>query len=124
MRNAAYWALTILFCLALGGGGVADVLLLDDVVEITDHLGYPRYFVRMLGIWKLLGAAALLAPATARLKEWAYAGFAFDLIGATVSHVQLGDSTQDAVVPMVLLALGAMSYCLRPDERRVRVSYA
>lgn len=117
--TALYWILTILFCLALGVGGVFDALLVEDAVKIVSGLGYPNYFLRMLGVWKILGVLALLAPGVPRLKEWAYAGFAFDLIAASVSHASVGDATKDVVFPLILLGLGALSYALRPEDRRM-----
>ncbi len=117
--STAYWVVTILFCLAIGAGGVADLVLLKEAVEIVKALGYPEYFIRMIGAWKVLGVIALLAPGFPRLKEWAYAGMAFDLIGASVSHCANGHPAKDVAVPLVLLGVGALSYVLRPEERRM-----
>lgn len=83
------------------------------------HLGYPAYFVALLGVWKLLGVAAVLAPRRPRLKEWAYAGFAFDLSGAAVSHLVSGDGVGQTLVPLLLLGVGLASWTLRPASRRL-----
>jgi hypothetical protein len=56
-----------------------------DAVEAVVRLGYPAYFVAILGFWKVLGGIALLVPRFPRLKEWAYAGAFFDLTGAAAS---------------------------------------
>lgn len=83
------------------------------------HLGYPPYFAAMLGAWKLLGALAIAAPGFPRLKEWAYAGFAFDLIAAAASRAAVGDGAADIVAPLVFLALVVASWALRPASRRL-----
>ncbi len=70
-----------------------------------------------IGTFKLLGIAALLAPRMPLLKEWAYAGFTFNLIGATASHLYAGDSISHWVQPLVVLGVCAASYLLRPDSR-------
>ena len=78
-------------------------------------LGYPPYLMTLLGILKLLGVVALLAPGFARLKEWAYAGFSFDLIGAAFSFAAAGDPTPAGIAPpLLILAVVAVSYVLRP----------
>jgi len=86
------------------------------------ELGYPTYFMTIIGTWKLLGVAALLAPRQPLLKEWAYAGFAFNLAGATASHVFSGDPLGVFARPAIILAIGAASYLLRPAERRLASS--
>jgi hypothetical protein len=84
-----------------------------------DRAGYPAYVVPLLGVWKVLGAVALTVPGFPRLKEWAYAGVAFDLSGATVSHLVSGSPAFHAVVPVVLLAVAALSWATRPASRRL-----
>jgi uncharacterized membrane protein YphA (DoxX/SURF4 family) len=76
-----YWVTTALLPLELALGGVWDVLRVPQVREVTDRLGYPTYFLVILGVWKLLGAIALIVPRFPRLKEWAYAGVVFNLTG-------------------------------------------
>jgi hypothetical protein len=114
-----YWAATLPFCLVALGGGVADLVVAPGVPEIMAHLGYPLYFCRLLGFWKLLGAAVVLAPGLPLLKEWAYAGFLINLTGAAVSHLAVGDPPANAVPALVVLALGAASWQLRPPDRRL-----
>ena len=82
-------------------------------------LGYPSYFMTILGAAKLLGVAAVLAPGLPLLKEWAYAGFAFNLIGAVATHIAVADPIGEWLPPLVLLGLGAASYVLRPASRRL-----
>jgi hypothetical protein len=78
------------------------------------ELGYPAYFVTILGMWKVLGALAILAPRFPRLKEWAYAGIVFDLTGAVFSHVAAGQPVVKVIAPLVLLEIAATSWALRP----------
>ncbi len=118
-RNTGYWIATALFCAMLGGGGLAYLVRAEYMVENITRLGYPAYFLTILGTAKLLGVLALAAPGRPLLKEWAYAGFAFDLIGATASHALAGDPMGEVVRPLFPLALGAASYLLRPAGRRL-----
>jgi hypothetical protein len=118
-KTIAYWATTSLFCAVLGFSGVAHTTRLDTLVESMTGLGYPVYVMTIIGIAKLCGVVALLAPGRPLLKEWAYAGFTFNLIGATASHVFVGDPLSETLPPVVLLGLGAASYFLRPRARRL-----
>ncbi len=118
-KTMGYWIATGLFCAALGLGGLAYVIRVEFMAERMAELGYPLYFMTILGTAKLLGVAALLAPARPLLKEWAYAGFAFDLIGATASHAFAGDPLAETVRPAVMLGICAASYLLRPASRRL-----
>ena len=117
VKTAAFWATTILGPTSFVIGGVLGLMGGPEVVEGTRHLGYPLYFVTILSTWKLLGAIAITAPGLPRVKEWAYAGFFFDLTAAAVSHAAVGDSAGDIVAPLVFLALVAASYLLRPAGR-------
>ncbi len=109
----------MLFCSVLGFSGIAHFGRLDDMVESMTALGYPTYFMSILGLAKLLGVAALLAPRLPLLKEWAYAGFAFNLIGAVGSHLFVGDPAVEYLPPFVLLLVGSVSYLARPADRRL-----
>jgi len=85
-----YWIVTALFCLQMGFTAYAQ-LRLPQVAAAFIHLGFPAYFRVELAWAKLLGLVALLAPVPARLKEWAYAGFAFTLVSALIAHFAVGD---------------------------------
>jgi hypothetical protein len=115
----AYWGTTGLAALAMASGGVADIARSPQVLAGMAHLGYPAYFVTLLGVWKVLGAAALVAPRFPRLKEWAYAGILFDLTGAAFSHAASGDPAGKVLVPLVLAGLLMASWALRPASRRL-----
>jgi uncharacterized membrane protein YphA (DoxX/SURF4 family) len=118
-RAAGYWTTTTLVALAFLTGGAAYLARADEPVRGMAALGYPAYFVTILGAWKLLGGLALLAPRLPRLKEWAYAGIAFDLTGAAFSHVAVGHPAAKAIVPLAILGIAAGSWALRPASRRL-----
>ena len=117
-KRMGYWTTTGLFCLVLAFSGVAHLGRLEPMLESMTALGYPPYFMSILGTAKLLGVAALLAPGRPLLKEWAYAGFTFNLTGAFLTHLFVGDPIGEALPPLLLLGLAAASYWLRPPERR------
>lgn len=106
-----YWVLTIIFAGFMALSAIPDALLVPDAAKFMSHLGYPDYFTHFIGVAKLLGAAAILIPSFKLIKEWAYAGLFFDLIGATYS-TSMVDGVQIAmVITMVLLfAFGIGSY--------------
>jgi hypothetical protein len=85
-----FWIATAVFCLQMGFTAYAQ-LSLPQVAEMFTHLGFPAYFRVELSVAKLLGVVVLLAPVPARLKEWAYAGFAFDIASALIAHFAKGD---------------------------------
>ncbi len=118
-RTIGYWITTSLVALSLVAGGILDLSGAPDVAATMSHLGYPAYVAAILGAWKLLGAIAILAPGAGRVKEWAYAGIVFDLTGAIASHASVGDSVAQYAAPIVLLALAATSWALRPASRRL-----
>src|SRR6476661_8118899 len=116
-RPIAYWITTGLTAFVFLSGGAADVARPSFVMEGMTHLGYPANFVVILGIWKVLGGIAVLAPGLPRLKEWAYAGMLFDLTGAAASHAAVGDPVPKIVTPLVILVIVMASWALRPESR-------
>jgi hypothetical protein len=121
-KKIGYWAATGLVAFAIGMGGVMDLVAPPDLVEGMAHLGYPAYFMLILGLWKVAGAVVLLLPRTPLLKEWAYAGIAFDLTGAAASHAFSGDTLSQVLTPLVILGLLAASWALRPQPRRLSLA--
>ena len=117
-RVLGYWIATGVFCLGMLPGGILDLIRPPVVLEVLDRLGYPHYLAPLLGVWKILGVIALLVPGKGTLKEWAYAGFVFDLTGAIVSHLAVGDPVTEVISPVVGLGILAVSYVLRPASRR------
>lgn len=116
----AYWVSTAMVTAELAVGGAWDVLRISLVREIVERLGYPSYFLVIIGVWKWLGAVALLAPRFPRLKEWAYAGVVFADTGAIVSHLWVGYGDGEVAFLTILLVLTAASWALRPPTRRLR----
>jgi hypothetical protein len=92
-RSILYWTITALFCLQMSFTAYAQ-LRLPQVAEEFTHLGFPAYFRLELSCAKLLGVVLILAPVPARLKEWAYAGFAINLVSAVIAHVSVGDGPE------------------------------
>jgi hypothetical protein len=117
-RSAGYWLATLLVAGELGLGGVWDIARIPAVRNLVTHLGYPSYFLVLLGTWKLLGAVALVVPRRPLLKEWAYAGAFFTYSGAIVSHLSTGYDLGELWVLAVLTALTVLSWALRPPSRR------
>jgi hypothetical protein len=112
-----YWVATGLLAAAFLAAGAAELVSAPGVVASTLALGYPAYVLTIVGLWKLLTVPALLAARLPRLKEWAYAGIFFDLTGAGASHAFSGDPAGKIATPLVLLAIAAASWALRPPSR-------
>lgn len=107
-----YWIATILFVALMTLSAIPDVLRDPAAIEVFSHLGYPAYLLPFLGIAKLLGVVAVLYPGFPRLKEWAYAGLAFDLIGGFYSHISVGDPINFWIFSVIGLVLCFASYFL------------
>jgi DoxX-like family len=117
-RLAGYWLATVLVAGELGLGGAWDIARIPYVRGLVTHLGYPSYFLVLLGAWKVLGAVALLVPRRPLLKEWAYAGAFFTYSGAIVSHLSTGYDLGELWLLAVMTALTVLSWALRPPNRR------
>jgi hypothetical protein len=120
-RTIGYWAATGFVAMELVAGGVLELChsnVAFGIVTTINHLGYPIYVLNILGVWKLLGAIALLMPGLPILKEWAYAGVTFNMTGAIVSHLCSGDGVKKILPPLMVLAVTAVSWALRPASRR------
>ena len=125
-RKIIYWIATI--WLALGMVSTGMVQLTKQVAEgavappgvwgIT-KLGYPIYFLTILGVWKILGSMAVLVPKFPLLKEWAYAGFFFIMSGAIFSHIAVGSSVTEFIPSILLLVLTVISWYFRPLSRKI-----
>jgi len=113
----AYWLTTGTILLVWGSGGIADITQVPETVAGMELLGYPVYFVVLLGIWKLLGAVALAVPRFPRLKEWAYAGTVFELTGAVISHAVSGSAAFHLFYTSAFALTAAASWALRPADR-------
>jgi hypothetical protein len=118
-RRVAYAISTVLAIAAFVGSGLANLLRADHVGHDMARLGYPPYFMSVLGTWKVLGAIVIAAPRLSRAKEWAYAGMIFDLTGAAASRVAIGDSIASVVAPLAVAVIVVMSWATRPTARRL-----
>jgi uncharacterized membrane protein YphA (DoxX/SURF4 family) len=122
-----YWAMTGLVAFFIGGGGTAQIWQYQaNPHGVVPQLGYPMYFFAILGVWKVLGAITILLPRFPRLKEWAYAGIFFDLTGAAVSCAAVGGYGAYAfhvIAPLILTGFTLASWALRPNSRKIGVSF-
>jgi hypothetical protein len=105
-----YWIFTILVIGFLGVGSIFDVISAPEAVAHVTRIGYPAYLVPFLGVAKILGIVAILIPGFPRLKEWAYAGLFYDLLGATFSHIAFGDTIADWAPMLIGFAVLFGSY--------------
>ena len=116
----AYWVTTALVVFELVLGGAWDILRVPQARVLIERLGYPGYILVILGIWKLLGAVALVIPKFPRLKEWAYAGVIFDLTGAVASLFASGlVALGTTAYPVFMIGVAFASWTLRPPSRRL-----
>ena len=108
-----YWVLTILLVVPGAGGGLVELFTNgpESIVKTMQLLGYPLYLMKILGFAKVLGGLAILTGKIPRLKEWAYAGFAINFLGATASHV-LADDSVNAIFPFLFFLVLMASYAL------------
>ena len=114
-----YWIATIWLALGMLSTGIVQLFKVKEEVDIITHLGYPVYFLTILGIWKILGVVAVLIPKFPLLKEWAYAGFFFAMSGAVFSHIALGDAVKEIFPSLLLLILTVVSWYFRPADRKI-----
>jgi hypothetical protein len=117
-QKIIYWVATGWLALGMLSTGIVQVIQLKEEVTMITHLGYPTYFLPLLGIWKILGVIAILIPKFTILKEWAYAGFFFSMSGAIVSHLVVGDGVKEFLGPILLLVLIVVSWYVRPESRK------
>lgn len=98
---------------------MVQLLKVPEEVENFTHLGYPIYFMTILGVWKLLGVIAILIPKYPMLKEWAYAGLFFNTSGAIISHLAVGNTFSQIFPALLLLVLTLISWYFRPASRKI-----
>ncbi len=114
-----YWISTIWLALGMLSTGIVQLMKMEEEVAVMTQLGYPVYFLTILGIWKMLGVITVLIPGFPLLKEWAYAGFFFAMTGAVVSHLAVGDGATALFGPVLLLILTGASWYFRPSDRKM-----
>lgn len=114
-----YWIATAWLSLGMASTGIVQLIKMKEEADMMTHLGYPLYFLTILGVWKLLGVVAVLVPKFPLVKEWAYAGFFFAMSGAVISHLAIGDSAIAFFGPTLLIVLTIVSWYFRPDSRKM-----
>lgn len=114
-----YWIATVWLALGMVSTGLVQLLQIEEQVRPTVDMGYPLFFLCMLGAAKILGSIVILIPRFPLLKEWAYAGFAFAMIGAVISHLAANTNINEIFPPLLLLALTFISWYFRPTDRRL-----
>ena len=114
-----YWVITVFLAFGMLAQGLAQIFHTKGYVDIIVHLGYPLYFLYIIGVWKILGVIAILIPGFKLVKEWAYAGFFFVMSGAVFSHIASGDSLNALGPASVLLLLVVVSWYFRPADRKI-----
>jgi len=121
-----YWIATIWLSLGMLSTGMVQLLRMKAEgavappgVDGITRLGYPIYFLTILGAWKILGVIAILIPKFPLLKEWAYAGFFFIMSGAIFSHIGSGSPMSEIFPSLLLLILTVVSWYFRPADRKI-----
>jgi len=117
-----YWVATLWLSLGMVTSGIVQLIPMEEETERMTALGYPMYFLTILGVWKLLGVAAILIPKYPLVKEWAYAGFFFLMTGAIFTHMAVGDSATEYFGPTLLLTLIVVSWYFRPADRKLIIT--
>ncbi|MEQ8471757.1 MAG: DoxX family protein [Marinoscillum sp.] len=118
-KKIIYWIVTAITAIAFLIPGVGNLLHLAHFSQDMLQLGYPVYFSTILGIWKILGAIAIILPGLKRLKEWAYAGMLFDLTGASFSRISVQDDLIMVITPLIICLAAFSSWYLRPANRKL-----
>ncbi|MBL0048179.1 MAG: DoxX family protein [Bacteroidetes bacterium] len=118
--NLIYWITTCWSALGMLSTGIVQVLNLPEEVQKMALLGFPAYFIRLIGIWKIAGVIVILLPKLVLIKEWAYAGFFFTMTGALVAHFVNGDAAKEFFGPSLLLVLTMLSWYFRPADRKIK----
>jgi len=122
-RNVViYWIATLWMALGMLSTGIVQIIKLKDEVAKMTVLGYPLYFLTIIGVWKVLAVIAVLVPKFPLVKEWAYAGCFFVMSGAVLSHFAIGDDAKDFFGPILLLVLTIVSWYFRPADRKLNFS--
>lgn len=116
-----YWISTLWLALGMVSTGIGQLFKFKGQggVDMITHLGYPIYFITILGIWKILGVVVVLIPKFPLTKEWAYAGFFFAMSGAAFSHIAAADSMIELFPSLLLIALIIVSWHFRPADRKI-----
>lgn len=118
-----YWIATVWLSLGMVSTGIVQLIPLAEEAEKITQLGYPLYFLTIIGIWKLLGVLAVLIPKFPLVKEWAYAGFFFLMSGALLTHLAVQDDPSTFFGPSLLIILTILSWYFRPTTRKLPIKF-
>jgi len=114
-----YRIATVWLSLGMLSSGIVQLLNIKSETDFILQLGYPVYFLTILGIWKILGVVAVLIPNFPLVKEWAYAGFFFTMTGALYSQIAMGNAFGEICPPILLIVLTVVSWYFRQADRKV-----
>ena len=118
-----YWVTTVLVSFGMLGSGLAQLFHAKEMVDLITPLGYPLYFLNIIGVWKILGVIAILVPRNKLLKEWAYAGLFFVMTGALISHLASGDHSLKGIIgPFMQTVFIILSWYCRPADRKITLA--
>jgi len=115
-----YWVATALLAFGMLVSGLQQIFHAKGMIDIVVPLGYPLYFLYIIGVWKILGVIAILIPRFKLVKEWAYAGLFFVMTGALLSHLASGDNSLKGIIgPLMQTIFIILSWYFRPADRRI-----
>lgn len=115
-----YWIATALLAFGMLGSGLAQLFHAKEMIDLIVPLGYPLYFLSIIGVWKILGVIIILIPRFKLAKEWTYAGFFFLMTGALVSHLASGDDSLKGIIgPFMQTVFIILSWYFRPAGRKI-----
>lgn len=117
-----YWVTTVIVALAYFVTGVGNILRFNHIAQDMTHLGYPTYFLKIIGTWKILAAMVVVIPDIPRIKEWAFAGMIFDLTGAALSRYFMSDALLQIIIPLGIATLVTVNYLLRHSIQNKTIS--
>ena len=117
-----YWISTLWLSLGMTSTGIVQLSRNEAEVTLFEGLGYPVYLLTMIGVLKLLGVIVVLVPKFPQLKEWAYAGFFFCMLGAIWSHIVMEHTLSVIAPPLLLLVLTIISWWMRPADRKLMLT--
>jgi hypothetical protein len=114
-----YWIFTAWLSLGMVSTALVQLFKAKEEVDNITQLGYPVYFLTIIGTWKILGVITVLIPKFTLVKEWAYAGFFFAMSGAIFSHIATGNPVSKMFPSLLLLVLTVISWYFRPANRKI-----
>ena len=112
-KKIIFWVTTTIIAIAYFITGLGNLLPFAHIAQDMAHLGYPAYFLKIIGTWKVLAAIVIIVPDFQRVKEWAFAGMILDLTGAALSRYFMGDAWPTVVIPLGISVMITVNYIIR-----------